>query len=124
MKAADTSASRAIADWTPLTVASRSRTTAEMETFISDVSTTRTNMAIASRIARRRLKTGASGSVPASVDSVMSPPRGPGEYAGRAGHARTVAVLVGTVLIVGALLGPGGAPAAGPEVPAATTPVG
>ena len=35
---------------TPLTVALRSATTAEIETFISEVSTTRTNMAIASRI--------------------------------------------------------------------------
>jgi hypothetical protein len=55
MKAADTSASSAIADWTPLTVVSRSRTTAAIDTFISDVSTTSTNIAIASRMARRRL---------------------------------------------------------------------
>ena len=55
MNAADTSASRAIADWTPLTVVSRSRTTDEIDTFISDVSTTSTNIAIASRRARRRL---------------------------------------------------------------------
>ena len=51
MKAAETSASRAIADWTPLTVVSRSSTTAEIETFMSDVSTTRTNIAIESRTA-------------------------------------------------------------------------
>src|SRR5262249_62216966 len=50
MNAADTSASSAIADWTPLTVVCRSRTTDEIDTFISDVSTTRTNMAIARRI--------------------------------------------------------------------------
>ena len=49
MNAADTSASSAIADWTPLTVVSRSSTTAEIETFISDVSTTSTNIAAASR---------------------------------------------------------------------------
>src|SRR3712207_4963699 len=49
MNAAETSASSAIADWTPLTVVSRSRTTAEIDTFISDVSTTRTNIAMASR---------------------------------------------------------------------------
>src|SRR3954452_22938350 len=48
MNAADTRASSAIADWTPLTVVSRSFTTAEIDTFISDVSTTSTNMAIAS----------------------------------------------------------------------------
>ena len=47
MNAADTSASSAIADWTPLTVVSRSRTTAEIDTFISEVSTTSTNIAAA-----------------------------------------------------------------------------
>src|SRR5436190_8606576 len=54
MNAAETRASRAIADCTPLAVVSRSRTTAEIDTFMIDVSTTRTNIAIASRIARRR----------------------------------------------------------------------
>src|SRR6185312_8390097 len=54
MKAADTSASNAIADCTPLTVVSRSWTTAEIDTFMSDVSTTRTNIAIARRMASRR----------------------------------------------------------------------
>jgi hypothetical protein len=53
MNAADTSASSAIADWTPLAVVSRSCTDAEIDTFISDVSTTSTNIAIASRIASR-----------------------------------------------------------------------
>jgi hypothetical protein len=52
MNAAETSASRAIADWTPLAVVWRSCTTAEMDTFISEVSTTRTSIAIARRIAR------------------------------------------------------------------------
>jgi hypothetical protein len=51
MNAAETSASRAIADCTPLAVVSRSCTTAEIDTFISDVSTTSTNIAIASRTA-------------------------------------------------------------------------
>ena len=55
MKAAETNASRAIADWTPLTVVSRSWTTAEIETFINEVSTTSTNIAMASRSASRRL---------------------------------------------------------------------
>src|SRR4051812_48608813 len=55
MKAADTSASRAIADCTPLTVVFRSCTTAEIDTFISEVSTTSTNIAIASKRARRLL---------------------------------------------------------------------
>jgi hypothetical protein len=54
MNAADTSASSAIADWTPLTVVPRSRTTDAIDTFISDVSTTSTNIAIASRMASRR----------------------------------------------------------------------
>ena len=53
MNAAETSASSAIADCTPLTVVSRSSTTAEIDTFISDVSTTSTNIAIASRSASR-----------------------------------------------------------------------
>ena len=53
MKAAETRASRATADWTPLTVVSRSLTTAEIETFISDVSMTKTNIAIARRIPSR-----------------------------------------------------------------------
>ena len=53
MNAADTSASSAIADWTPLTVVPRSCTTAEIETFMSDVSTTRTNIAIARSAASR-----------------------------------------------------------------------
>ena len=48
MNAAETNASRAIADCTPLTVVSRSATTAEIETFISDVSKTSTNIAAAS----------------------------------------------------------------------------
>jgi hypothetical protein len=54
MKAADTSASRAIADWTPLTVVSRSRTTDEIDTFMIEVSTTSTNIAIASKTASVR----------------------------------------------------------------------
>src|SRR3954470_12339822 len=61
MKAADTSASSAIADWTPLTVVPRSSTTAEIDTFISDVSTTSTNIAIASRIASLRSPVAAPG---------------------------------------------------------------
>ena len=61
MNAAETSASSAIALCTPLAVVPMSRTTAEIETFISDVSTTSTNIAIASRRASRLLKGGASG---------------------------------------------------------------
>ena len=51
MNAADTSASRAMADCTPLAVVCKSWTTAEIDTFISEVSTTRTNIAMASRSA-------------------------------------------------------------------------
>jgi hypothetical protein len=54
MNAADTSASSAIADWTPLTVVPRSRTTAEIDTFINEVSTTSTNIAPASSRANSR----------------------------------------------------------------------
>ncbi len=56
MNAAETSASSAIADCTLLTVEFRSRTTAEIETFMIDVSTTSTNIAIASSSAKRPLK--------------------------------------------------------------------
>ncbi len=55
MNAAETRASSAIADWTPLTVVSRSPTTAEIETFINEVSTTSTNIAIARMKANRVL---------------------------------------------------------------------
>ena len=51
MKAADTRASSAIVPCTPLAVAFRSWTTYEIETFISDVSKTSTNIAIESRTA-------------------------------------------------------------------------
>ena len=51
MNAADTNASSAIAACTLLTVVSRSLTTDEIDTFISEVSTTSTNIAIASRTA-------------------------------------------------------------------------
>ena len=70
MNAAETSASSAIADWTPLAVACRSWTTAEIETFMKDVSTTRTNIAAARRIMRRRSPLGAA--VCAEGDAVMA----------------------------------------------------
>jgi hypothetical protein len=50
MNAAETSASIATADWTPLTVVSRSWTTAEIDTFMNDVSMTNTNIAAARRM--------------------------------------------------------------------------
>ena len=55
MKAAETSASRAIADCTLLTVVSRLSATAEIDTFMIVVSTTRTNIAIASSSGSSRL---------------------------------------------------------------------
>ena len=64
MKAAETSASSAIADWTPLTVVSRSSTTAEIDTFISDVSTTSTKLAAPSSSPSRRLPGFSAGAFP------------------------------------------------------------
>jgi hypothetical protein len=76
MKAAETSASIAIADWTPLTVVSRSCTTAEIETFISEVSTTSTNIAIARSSASRGLPVSSAGvPAPASVTASTLPTR-------------------------------------------------
>jgi hypothetical protein len=69
MNAAETRASSAIADWTPLTVVPRSRTTAAIDTFISEVSTTSTNIAIASRMASRRLPVASTGTVGSLVMS-------------------------------------------------------
>ena len=66
MNAADTSASSAIADWTPLTVVPRSCTTAEIETFMRDVSTTRTNIAMARSAASRGFQ------APAALSSGMA----------------------------------------------------
>src|SRR4051794_9533862 len=74
MKAAETSASSAIADWTPLTVACRSRTTDEIDTFISDVSKTSTNIAIASRIASAGLNGVSSGARAATDSTIRSLP--------------------------------------------------
>src|SRR4051794_35012085 len=53
MNAADTNASNATAACTPLAVVSRSRTTAEIDTFINEVSMTNTNIAIESSRPRR-----------------------------------------------------------------------
>src|SRR4051794_21330605 len=75
MNAADTSASSAIAPWTPLTVVSRSSTTFEIDTFISDVSTTRTNIAIASRRASLWLPPAPSGSPVTSSVRLRRQPR-------------------------------------------------
>src|SRR3954469_4970511 len=66
MNAAETRASSAIADCTPLTVVPRSFTTAEIDTFINDVSTTSTNIAIARSTASRLLPDSGS---PAGVES-------------------------------------------------------
>ncbi len=75
MNAAETSASSAIADWTPLAVVSRSCTTAEIDTFMSDVSTTSTNIAMARRIATRWSPDDSSGGfVPGSGSAVTPRP--------------------------------------------------
>ena len=71
MNAADTNASRAIADCTPLTVVSRSRTTAEIDTFISEVSTTSTNIAMDSRTANRRFIGAATGTAAPPASPVI-----------------------------------------------------
>jgi hypothetical protein len=55
MNEAETSASIATADWTPLTVVSRSCTTAEIDTFMNDVSMTNTNIAAARNTPIERL---------------------------------------------------------------------
>src|SRR4051812_47328359 len=76
MNAADTRASSAIAPWTSLTVVSRSSTTLEIDTFISDVSTTSTNIAIASSMARRLLPPeAAAGSVMVSLTAAHELPQ-------------------------------------------------
>src|SRR5262245_15030831 len=72
MNAADTSASSAIADWTPMTAVGRSSTTAEIDTFITDVSTTRTNIAIASRTASLRLPVDGSAALLSGAAAVIS----------------------------------------------------
>src|SRR3954453_282501 len=77
MNAAETSASSAIADCTPLAVVSRSLITAEIDTFISDVSTTSTNIAMASRIIRRRLTGGSGGASPGGPPLLIPPPMPP-----------------------------------------------
>lgn len=58
--AAETNASSAMADWMLLTVVSRSRATAVIDTFMIEVSTTRTNIAIASNTDSRRLPSASS----------------------------------------------------------------
>ena len=71
MNAAETSASSAIALWTELTVVSRSSTTAEIDTFISDVSTTSTNIAAASSSDSRVLPGSFGGTSTVGVGSVV-----------------------------------------------------
>src|SRR3954464_1376405 len=74
MNAADTSASSATAACTALAVVSRSRTTAEIDTFISDVSITNTNIAIASSTPRRGVPDADDEDTPRSItDETASP---------------------------------------------------
>src|SRR4051794_27619806 len=96
MNAADTRASRAIAPWTPLTVVPRSSTTLAIDTFISEVSTTSTNIAIARKSESRALPFGRSGSaaVWSSSDTPQNLPRRHRRRQGcahpRSAHARTI----------------------------------
>src|SRR3954453_15915398 len=96
MNAADTRASRAIAPWTPLTVVPRSSTTLAIDTFISEVSTTSTNIAIARKSESRALPFGRSGSA-AVWSSSATPQNLPRRHRRRQGcahprsaHARTI----------------------------------
>src|SRR5437763_3258421 len=74
MKAAETNASSAMADCTPLAVVCKSLVTAEIDTFISEVSTTRTNIAMDSRIASRMLPAVLSGAVVATLSIIRCRP--------------------------------------------------
>ena len=81
MNAAETNASRAMADCTALAVVLRSLVTAEIDTFMSEVSTTNTNIAIESSTISRRLPEPATSTFPsASVGPIYvrlaSPARG------------------------------------------------
>src|SRR4051794_22597402 len=75
MNAAETRASSAIALWTALTVVSRSRTTDAIDTFMSDVSTTSTNIAAASTSDSRELpaSSGESTTAPIAVTRGLQP---------------------------------------------------
>src|SRR3954464_10123108 len=81
MNAAETSASSATAACTPLVVVSRSRTTAEIDTFISEVSMTNTNIAIASSTPRRGVPVADGADTPRSIADgtahtvAMAPPQ-------------------------------------------------
>ena len=71
MNAAETNASNEIADCTPLTVVPRSLTTAEIDTFMIEVSTTSTNIAIASKSANPRFRGASATGVPTSDASAI-----------------------------------------------------
>src|SRR3954452_2934864 len=73
MNAADTSASSATAACTPLAVVSRSRTTADIDTFISEVSMTNTNIAIASSTPRRGVPDAGGALMPRSIPDGTAP---------------------------------------------------
>src|SRR3954453_2213217 len=73
MNAAETSASSAIADWTALTVVPRSLTTAEIDTFIIDVSITNTNRARARKMGSREWPAASSGMLVLTVASIECP---------------------------------------------------
>src|ERR1700734_1959962 len=89
MNAAETKASSAIALWTPLAVVCRSRTTAEIDTFMNDVSTTRTNMAAARRIASRGFASPAGGKTSSDWLVIPALRGGGGLYVGLLGRGWT-----------------------------------
>src|SRR3954454_17969994 len=86
MNAAETSASSAIALCTLLTSVWRSCTTALIDTFMIDVSTTSTNIAMQRRRARRGLP---SAVVVSSAIGPSVPRRGSGEHDGELDDSRT-----------------------------------
>src|SRR5262245_17045511 len=103
MNAAETRASSAIADWTPLTVVPRSLTTAEIDTFIIEVSITSTNIAIASKRRSRGLSAASSAMVVLTVAAIERPPVARAGRVGAEGAARSFGIprhlpLVGHLL--------------------------
>src|SRR3954465_6666842 len=101
MNAAETSASSAPAACPPLAVVSRSRTTAEMDTFISEVSMTNTNIAIASSTPRRGVPDAdgddTHGSIPETADAFASRNRRGPDRAHWSRFAEEEEIVIGTL---------------------------
>src|SRR5690242_973341 len=106
MKAAEIRASSAIALCTELTVVSRSLTTDAIDTFISDVSMTRTNMAAASRNGNRRLAgsfRSTATATPSATEGLQPQAREKSgfDHGRRASRARRPGKSVGTTMTLG-----------------------